>query len=943
MSSKGAGDDALLGSSTAAGTEWAVQQQQPGRLSDAVVVDGIPNDRRGDGGAVGGGNGKPRQNIEASVTRANFDTPGGVDRSLPSGMPTNCYDPLGDESVRMLDARIRALQARRSEIARRSAATSKNFDHAKSSDQYQDMNFQSQPPPQIRGANLQNSSQSNIGMSYQPGQVYGQTTGMSTGNMTHQAPANNNVLSHIAGAKADSFAQAFVDRFAAGLKNTKRRGADSNDSAMIAAGEKSSTKPSNSDDEGSDGASGEASQWFVCKFCENKAYRSRVELKQHAATCDKNPNRSSSQRPPKDVDTQCLRTSSLQPLQQDAGGGIDGIAAPASIQLHSKPSVGDQTLPGGTQQQGNEMLEGFRKGISYYQEQMRIMTNAVNQSLPGTQQGGFPQADMRMNEMLEDYRKGINFYNEQMLNLTNQAMGQCVPVHTSLPGVLDPVKPSQHRKAKPVAHSNEVMEESKGPFRKLGAPILLSLEEDKDWLTPLHCFVRKNNIEAFTATQADVDLPCKGKRKAINLGQVGIRCPHCHKADSDPARLRGGSVYYPNSLSSLYNAAMNLLQRHLHSCPNLSSDLRREYENLKNDDARSGTSKKYWVESAMSLGFVDTTKGIMISTKDPPPVPGRRSSVADSETSQQMTDDERQAASAVEAPPLVIGSDRAYSTKFTYLLISNMQPCVFTEADRLGKRRGLPKGFAGLACRHCFGGYGSGRFFPSSIKTLSDTSKTLSVIFSHMSRCRRVPPEILKEIKIAMETHDDERQAMKFGSQKRFFEKIWSRLHDNRPDGMVLKAPPTVKQPPKKKPPPTPMQPVMPPNNYGMVPSYASLMYQQSMPQTNAMAQPLDPRLLIPKGGVTPNVLAQVKEQIRLREQMMRGQMQQQVVNPRDGQFVGGHQKPAEQMLEAMRRESQVRQSEDVNMGKRPHSASDLSQGASASKRARSEEPSASY
>ena len=79
------------------------------------------------------------------------------------------------------------------------------------------------------------------------------------------------------------------------------------------------------------------------------------------------------------------------------------------------------------------------------------------------------------------------------------------------------------------------------------------------------------------------------------------------------------------------------------------------------------------------------------STKDPPPVPGRRSSAADSETSLQMTDDERQAASAVEAPPLVIDSDRAYSTQFTYLLLSNMQPCVFTEADRLGKRRGLPK------------------------------------------------------------------------------------------------------------------------------------------------------------------------------------------------------------------------------------------------------------
>ena len=80
------------------------------------------------------------------------------------------------------------------------------------------------------------------------------------------------------------------------------------------------------------------------------------------------------------------------------------------------------------------------------------------------------------------------------------------------------------------------------------------------------------------------------------------------------------------------------------------------------------------------------------STKDPPPVPGRRSSIgADSETSAQMTGDDRQAASVVEAPPLVIESDRAYSTQFAYLLLSNMQPCVFTEADRLGKRRGLPK------------------------------------------------------------------------------------------------------------------------------------------------------------------------------------------------------------------------------------------------------------
>ena len=105
-------------------------------------------------------------------------------------------------------------------------------------------------------------------------------------------------------------------------------------------------------------------------------------------------------------------------------------------------------------------------------------------------------------------------------------------------------------------------------------------------------------------------------------------------------------------------------------------------------------------------------------------------------------------------------------TKFSFLLMSQMRRCVFTEADRLGKRKGLTNGFAGLACRHCFGGFGAGRFFPSSIKTLSDTSKTLDVIFSHLERCREVPKSVMVELTRAKRTHDIERGNMKFGSQK---------------------------------------------------------------------------------------------------------------------------------------------------------------------------------
>lgn len=132
--------------------------------------------------------------------------------------------------------------------------------------------------------------------------------------------------------------------------------------------------------------------------------------------------------------------------------------------------------------------------------------------------------------------------------------------------------------------------------------------------------------------------------------------------------------------------------------------------------------------------------------------------------------------------PLVAPEDEVFATAFSYHLLCQMLPCVFTEADRLGKRKGLPPGFPGLACRHCFGGFGSGRFFPSSIKTLSDTSKTLNVLHNHMMRCRKCPPEVREILAATRRSHDEERAKMKFGSQKAFFARIWDRLHHKDPN-----------------------------------------------------------------------------------------------------------------------------------------------------------------
>lgn len=119
-----------------------------------------------------------------------------------------------------------------------------------------------------------------------------------------------------------------------------------------------------------------------------------------------------------------------------------------------------------------------------------------------------------------------------------------------------------------------------GPFTNLPTPLPLAMNSDKDWLTPLHCFVRRHCVQVFCATAQDVATPSKGKRKPIQVGQVGIRCPHCHPAGQAPhhnqqmaCHRERGSVYYPTTIASIYNATMNLLQRHLHSCSAVPEDI----------------------------------------------------------------------------------------------------------------------------------------------------------------------------------------------------------------------------------------------------------------------------------------------------------------------------------------------------------------------------------
>ncbi len=323
---------------------------------------------------------------------------------------------------------------------------------------------------------------------------------------------------------------------------------------------------------------------------------------------------------------------------------------------------------------------------------------------------------------------------------------------------------------------------------------MLALASDDQWLTPLHCFVRRYCVEAFVTTSKDIAAPCMGKRNPLSVDQVGIRCPYCspervrRKSQNDtiddtPACENG--VIYPSIISRIYNSSINLLQRHLRLCPYVPPEILARYEELKISNARSGASKKYWVDSAITLGLVDTPQGIHL---DKQVHSSHRNVDASSDSSSKVVDDKWNKSGA-QAPPLVLPSDKRSTTAFTFHLLGQMQPCVFSEADRLGRRRGLKVGFTGLACRHCYGIHGSGRFFPSSVKTMADASKSLDVIYRHVMSCKDCPLEIKGQLRNLREVHDCERNNMPFGNQRAFFVKLWHRLHANSSDDVLLLLP----------------------------------------------------------------------------------------------------------------------------------------------------------
>lgn len=152
-----------------------------------------------------------------------------------------------------------------------------------------------------------------------------------------------------------------------------------------------------------------------------------------------------------------------------------------------------------------------------------------------------------------------------------------------------------------------------------GEGLSLSSPGDAAALSEYQQVIRRS-LELFEAQPNDIFSNTQGRKKNVEAGQVGLRCSHCaHR----PAHWRGrGAVYFPGSLSSVYQAAQNMTMNHLlGSCEDIPQQRKKEIEEThkkQEGESKKRGGKKYWAEDcARFLTQVEGRSGLWFRRKEP--------------------------------------------------------------------------------------------------------------------------------------------------------------------------------------------------------------------------------------------------------------------------------------------------------------------------------------
>lgn len=323
-------------------------------------------------------------------------------------------------------------------------------------------------------------------------------------------------------------------------------------------------------------------------------------------------------------------------------------------------------------------------------------------------------------------------------------------------------------RANPQEHREETKQPERGSLRQdrlaeqgeRDGSTALGIDEDPNWLSDFHVFVRKNLVELCWATSEDVALRSSSNR--VSSEQVGIRCKCC--SHLNPSARAQRSSAFPSSIAQIYQSFTMMLRAHFGSCTEVPTHLKEKFVQLKSKTTQGATdSKQYWIYSARKLGMVDSEEGIVMTKK----TTAAASSIPPFGSNSEEP---------VEPPiPLVGPNDRSLASDFLYTLMLQGRRIKLQANEKRGNKKSLQLRLPGFGCRYCcqVGRMGQCRIFPARRRTLP---VKIYDLYEHLMRCSACP----KETKDLLELlHEHEDYQAKTPGHKEFLDLVWSRLVDS--------------------------------------------------------------------------------------------------------------------------------------------------------------------
>ena len=255
--------------------------------------------------------------------------------------------------------------------------------------------------------------------------------------------------------------------------------------------------------------------------------------------------------------------------------------------------------------------------------------------------------------------------------------------------------------------------------------VSMRTDEDQNWLSPLQCFIRSEIIEVYVATSE------RRNREEPNRERFGLRCRYCAQMPRSAKTHRSSAV--PSCIEQIYQSFSMMLRDHFPLCKHIPSHVKDQFDALREKQAQGATdSTRFWSYSASTLG--------MFNAEDPNGI--------------AITSDSMLAGKSMPpfgSPPFEAWKDNPSECIFEEKELSIVPPFLqelmsfycfirIFDVERIGARRNLPEGLAGIGCRSCFNHRRTGmsRLFPPRRKSLVHK---IPLAYDHVIRCTLIPEE----------------------------------------------------------------------------------------------------------------------------------------------------------------------------------------------------------